>query len=726
MGSTNSSSSKSSSESFQIRNHQLFVDGKPFFIKGVCYAPVPIGESSNFVPHGDYFGVDHAYLWRRDLPLIQQLGANVIRVYAWQPNVDHTPFLDAVASAKMKILISFELGAASASTNPVSTSVARSLIIQRFVNEVAKYATHEAVLAWSFGNELNAPWNNYLQVMTHVDNEAVSCNWSEQCTDYTDVNSLCHAAATCAYTTLFSFINEAARSAKQTARDAISSSLSASSSSSLSRHHHRTSPPLIVSGLADVDHLVGVSPLIDKITRFQYLLTDMDAWAVQLYRGHSFGDFFHQFAAATATVLPIHAANNINDKNDNSGDNTGVREKPLMVTEFGVDAFNDMCGWPENIKLPVCFNLPGDSLGGDQAPSGQPFVGCSDPSLECAQPGVVTQRNWDLQLAHELMLNSRWFGAQSVAFQHRKNQIAANIASSVSDSSSSSPSSNALATTTQVVLGGFVMAWSDEYWKGSQSMNGCAHPCQSSDLQACRSESQIAAFNRTDGPAQCRWKSHFSCPNWNASFHDVCGYFLPGGAPDNYVNDEWFGITTPTECGTQSGGIDYHDKYGGHRLNSLTLRPSYFALRRLWRDDDVHDDAVSVASCDLLSACWKCVVGSEVTTGGDPGTAVDVAAQKKVADKCRRACAITTVGEAAIGSLLDRHSITTNDNHFNTISMTDTDADLYSFVQPFIIFFLVAFVLADLYLRRQRRAKANDESTPLLPTITTNAASTRC
>ena len=38
-----------------------------------------------------------------------------------------------------------------------------------------------------------------------------------------------------------------------------------------------------------------------------------------------------------------------------------------------------------------------------------------------------------------------------------------------------------------------------------------------------------------------------TCGNWDAADHDLCGYYLEA-APDHYVNEEWFGITSPRQC----------------------------------------------------------------------------------------------------------------------------------------------------------------------------------
>src|SRR4051794_2977665 len=95
------------SVSLSSDGRSILVDGNKFFIRGINYSPVPIGEDVNYFPYGDYFTLDYAYQWERDLKLIKAMGANIIRIYAWDNNVDHTPFLDAVNSVGLKVIITY-------------------------------------------------------------------------------------------------------------------------------------------------------------------------------------------------------------------------------------------------------------------------------------------------------------------------------------------------------------------------------------------------------------------------------------------------------------------------------------------------------------------------------------------------------------------------------------------------------------------------------------------
>lgn len=155
-----------------IEGRQILIYGKPFYVRGVCYSPVPVNESMLFGPYGDYFTDEYAFLWRRDLPLIRAMGANAIRIYGWDDLADHTLFLDYVLSMGLRVLITFPLG--SASTTPVRGDANRKKVVDRFAAQVHKYGEHPSILAWSFGNEINMREHGFLQ---EFDREFV-CGWN--------------------------------------------------------------------------------------------------------------------------------------------------------------------------------------------------------------------------------------------------------------------------------------------------------------------------------------------------------------------------------------------------------------------------------------------------------------------------------------------------------------------------------------------------------------------
>jgi hypothetical protein len=199
---------------------------------------------------------------------------NTIRIYAWANNVDHTPFLDAVNAAGLKVLVTHYVG--STTDTPVDTADAQQAAIDKFVNHISMYGDHPAILAWSFGNELNGVWNKFVTQFS----SNLQCNWQPGCTNVVEQGG-CFSAATCMYNGFFAWINSALVAAKQ----------------------HTTRP--LTSTFADVDMLISGNAQADKLTRFATVLKDFDFFAMQLYRGASLTSFFQEYNSETQKPLLV-------------------------------------------------------------------------------------------------------------------------------------------------------------------------------------------------------------------------------------------------------------------------------------------------------------------------------------------------------------------------------------------------------------------------------------
>jgi len=446
-----------SAKRVEVRGRQLLLDGQPFEVRGICYSPTPINASVHFAPYGDYFTADFSFIWLRDLRLIKAMGANMLRVYGWLPENDHSDFLDAVEAHGLKLMATFYMGEASES--PVETEEQRGKVVRRFAEQVRQYRDHPALIMWSFGNELNGVWNGYLQQLGH--NPAAPCAWDER---YDDLGgcwihkgkppvpgSQCYNTSYCVYSRLFGLINQAAEAAKAEA------------------------DVLIVSAMADVD------ALYEKVARAGHLAPSLDAWTAQVYRGNTFGDFFGTMSDAT--------------------------DKPVLLTEYGVDAYHDVCGTQATTP---CYNRFGDESG--------------------SYVDEAAQADYALKLTREIQSNSSL-------------QEHCGRAKRGSTDEDGYPNC--------ATVGGFLMSWVDEYWKGATAQAKCAPTYDDPDFSV----------------ATCDDHAHVTCGNWNASDHDLCGYKLDA-APDGYVNEEWFGITTPTTC--------------GDNINAIAPRDIFWQMRHHW------------------------------------------------------------------------------------------------------------------------------------------------
>lgn len=128
----------------RISGNKLLVKGKPFVIKGVCYQPTPVGFDVT-----EYRVYNNPKIYKRDLPLLRSMGANVIRTYA---KVTSRKFLDAcynIGFDPIYVIMGFYIdGSADLSNREVLEKIKSD-----FREYVKRYKRHPAVLMWSPGNE---------------------------------------------------------------------------------------------------------------------------------------------------------------------------------------------------------------------------------------------------------------------------------------------------------------------------------------------------------------------------------------------------------------------------------------------------------------------------------------------------------------------------------------------------------------------------------------------
>ena len=115
----------------EIKDKKMIVDGKPFYMKGICYHPVKIGKTKRSFE-----------TLTEDLTLMKEAGINTIRVY--EP-IDDIQVLDELHNAGIKVVISFGY----------NQKGRFDIISGTFINYIRKYIDHDAILMWELGNEYN-------------------------------------------------------------------------------------------------------------------------------------------------------------------------------------------------------------------------------------------------------------------------------------------------------------------------------------------------------------------------------------------------------------------------------------------------------------------------------------------------------------------------------------------------------------------------------------------
>jgi len=117
--------------SSNIIESKLFVDGEPYYMKGICYHPVPKGSTKrNF---SSLIG---------DLIIMKEVGINTIRVY--EP-IDDIEVLNLIHKADIKIVMGFGY----------NQQGIYDIYSGTYIDYVKKYLDHDAILMWELGNEYN-------------------------------------------------------------------------------------------------------------------------------------------------------------------------------------------------------------------------------------------------------------------------------------------------------------------------------------------------------------------------------------------------------------------------------------------------------------------------------------------------------------------------------------------------------------------------------------------
>ncbi len=121
----------SSSEIVEVSGKQLLVDGQPYFMKGICYHPVPKGETTR-----NFKSID------QDLALMNEAGINTIRVYS---PIDDIELLNKIDAAGLKLIVSFGY----------NQNGVYDILSGTFLDYIKKYKDHNSILIWELGNEYN-------------------------------------------------------------------------------------------------------------------------------------------------------------------------------------------------------------------------------------------------------------------------------------------------------------------------------------------------------------------------------------------------------------------------------------------------------------------------------------------------------------------------------------------------------------------------------------------
>jgi hypothetical protein len=144
----------------QPRGQALWLDNKPFLVRGICYSPAPVGQDPGYgEPWGDYFTTNYYKIFMRDIDLFVAMGANTIRLYTFKTSQRHEYFLNAADNAGLIVMGAFEIGTAEHTS--LATQLDRDKVKERLARQI-RFSKHRALTLWFVGNEMNGPWQGFV------------------------------------------------------------------------------------------------------------------------------------------------------------------------------------------------------------------------------------------------------------------------------------------------------------------------------------------------------------------------------------------------------------------------------------------------------------------------------------------------------------------------------------------------------------------------------------
>jgi hypothetical protein len=147
---------------YEKNNEVIYPTASAMEIRGMGYAPAPVGTSHHEKPYGDWYTQNYEYLWSVDIPRMAEIGVNVVRVWNWKlfdvPN--HISFLDTLYNNKMYALIPFEMfvpdGRGDVTFRDLTKDEVRNSAVSQFRIFARELVSHPAVLGFMIGNELTS------------------------------------------------------------------------------------------------------------------------------------------------------------------------------------------------------------------------------------------------------------------------------------------------------------------------------------------------------------------------------------------------------------------------------------------------------------------------------------------------------------------------------------------------------------------------------------------
>ncbi|KAF1315503.1 Glycoside hydrolase, partial [Globisporangium splendens] len=132
---------------------KLLKDNKSFFVRGVNYAPTPIGRPGRLDLLND------TRIFTRDLKNLRDMHANAVKTYDFYADVDHTAYLDAAynnGDEPIYTIFSIWIDQALMDPSVLESSPAFQDMVLQYLRMAQTTGGHPGVMGYSIGGEMNS------------------------------------------------------------------------------------------------------------------------------------------------------------------------------------------------------------------------------------------------------------------------------------------------------------------------------------------------------------------------------------------------------------------------------------------------------------------------------------------------------------------------------------------------------------------------------------------
>ena len=149
---------------FSVDGRQILLDGEPFQVRGICYGPVPIGQTGTESPFGDYFTTLFLSATGPDNEAMRRMGANVQRGYGWAVGGNHQAYLDRAYNDGVNPVYVFINRYIDPNTNWANESAVNA-VKNEWVAIAEETKDHPGIIGYLLGNEINVLSGNGANVL---------------------------------------------------------------------------------------------------------------------------------------------------------------------------------------------------------------------------------------------------------------------------------------------------------------------------------------------------------------------------------------------------------------------------------------------------------------------------------------------------------------------------------------------------------------------------------